>query len=70
VTRIHLAFLTAAVLWQAPAFAGQVFFSNLIQPGNQYGPDPLGIGHTPSFPPGDTGEIFGARASRQLPIFD
>jgi len=60
VTRIHLAFLTAAVLWQAPALAGQIFFSNLVQPGNQYGPDPLGIGHTPSFPPGDTGEIFGA----------
>jgi hypothetical protein len=51
---------TAAILWQAPSFAGQIFFSNLVQPGNQYGPDALGIGHTPAYSPGDTGEVFGA----------
>jgi hypothetical protein len=48
------------VLLQAPAFAGQVFFTNLIEPGDQYGPDPLGVGHTPSYLPGETGQLFGA----------
>jgi hypothetical protein len=52
--------VTVAVLWQAPSFASQIFFSNLIQPGNQYGPDSLGIGHTPAYLGGDTGEVFGA----------
>src|ERR1700693_1373293 len=41
-------------------FADQIFFSNLVQPGNQYGPDGLGVGHTPSYSPGDTGDVFGA----------
>jgi hypothetical protein len=29
--------------------AATILFSNLVQPGNQYGPDGVGIGHTPSF---------------------
>lgn len=32
------------------ANASTILFSNLVQPGNQYGPDGVGIGHTPSFP--------------------
>ncbi len=32
------------------ANASTILFSNLVQPGNQYGPDPVGIGHTPAFP--------------------
>jgi hypothetical protein len=51
---------TVVLLAQTPSFAGQIFFSNLVQPGNQFGPDPLGIGHTPSFTPGDTGQVLGA----------
>ena len=36
------------------AKAGTILFTNLIQPGDQYGPDGVGIGHTPAFPnPGD-----------------
>lgn len=50
--------LALTVFVQAPLFAGQIFFSNLVQPGNQYGPDGLGIGHTPSYRPGDTGEVL------------
>jgi len=41
-------------------FADQIFFTNLVQPDNQYGPDGLGIGHTPSYSPGDAGDVFGA----------
>ncbi|HEY1342978.1 MAG TPA: PEP-CTERM sorting domain-containing protein [Bryobacteraceae bacterium] len=55
-----LAAATLAVSWQTPAFGGQVFFSNLVQPGDQYGPDGLGIGHTPFYQPGATGEATGA----------
>jgi len=51
---------TVAVFWQARSFAARVFFSNLAQPGDQYGPDGLGIGHTPAYLAGDTGEVFGA----------
>ena len=49
----HL-FLGTILLFAAlPSQAG-VIFSNLVQPGNQYGPDGVGIGHTPGFPsPGD-----------------
>ncbi len=31
------------------ADASTILFSNLVQPGNQYGPDGVGIGHTPAF---------------------
>ena len=31
--------------------AGTIMFSNLVGPANQYGPDGVGIGHTPAFPP-------------------
>jgi hypothetical protein len=62
--RIRLVFFvaaTVAVLSQAtPSFATQVFFSNLVEPGDQYGPDGLGIGHTPAYPAGDTWEALGA----------
>ena len=51
---------SAAVFLQTPSFAGQVFFSNLVEPGDRYGPDSLGIGHTPNYLPGDTGQSFGA----------
>jgi hypothetical protein len=41
--------LAAAV----PSEAG-IIFSNLVEPGDQFGPDGVGIGHTPGFPnPGD-----------------
>ena len=37
----------------APSEAG-IIFRNLVEPGGQYGPDAVGIGHTPGFPnPGD-----------------
>jgi hypothetical protein len=26
-----------------------------VEPGDRYGPDSLGIGHTPNYLPGDTG---------------
>ena len=52
--------LVAALLGAVPSFAGQIFFSNLVEPGDQYGPDGLGIGHTPSFLPGETGEVISA----------
>ena len=36
------------------ANAGTILFSNLVGPGDQYGPDGVGIGHTPAFSnPGD-----------------
>ena len=51
---------SAAVFLQTPSFAGQVFFTNLVEPGDQYGPDSVGIGHTPAYLPGDTGQSFSA----------
>ncbi len=30
--------------------AGTIVFSNLVEPGGIYGPDGVGIGHTPAFP--------------------
>uniref|UniRef100_Q02CN9 PEP-CTERM protein-sorting domain-containing protein n=1 Tax=Solibacter usitatus (strain Ellin6076) TaxID=234267 RepID=Q02CN9_SOLUE len=48
-------FLWAAMLLTAgvPSQAS-IIFSNLIEPGDQYGPDGVGIGHTPAFStPGD-----------------
>jgi len=55
---MHVRFrLALAILafWSASfADASVILFSNLVQPGNQYGPDGVGIGHTPSFTsPGD-----------------
>lgn len=34
-----------------PGLAGTVVFSNLVEPGGLYGPDGVGIGHTPALPP-------------------
>ena len=49
----HVAALAALTIAMLPCQAS-VIFSNLIQPGNQYGPDGVGIGHTPAFiTPGD-----------------
>jgi hypothetical protein len=49
----HLFWGTILLFAALPSQAG-VIFSNLVQPGNQYGPDGVGIGHTPGFPnPGD-----------------
>lgn len=49
----HLFLGTILLFATLPSQAG-IIFSNLLQPGNQYAPDGLGIGHTPSFPnPGD-----------------
>lgn len=39
--------LAAALLERLDA--ATILFSNLVQPGNQYGPDGVGIGHTPAF---------------------
>jgi hypothetical protein len=41
----------------APAEGSTILFSNLVQPGNQYGPDGVGIGHTPGLP-GDSYLIY------------
>ena len=41
--------LCAFALVGASANASIILFSNLVQPGNQYGPDGVGIGHTPAF---------------------
>jgi hypothetical protein len=57
---VVLMVLMAALLGAVPSFGGQIFFSNLVEPGDQYGPDGLGIGHTPSFLPGETGEVISA----------
>lgn len=47
-------FCLALVFATLPSQADTILFSNLIQPGNQYGPDGVGIGHTPAFTnPGD-----------------
>lgn len=43
-------FLTAVLLATLRLDAATILFSNLVQPGNQYGPDGVGIGHTPAFP--------------------
>src|ERR1700677_4590373 len=43
-------FLAAALLLTLQLDAATILFSNLVQPGNQYGPDGVGIGHTPAFP--------------------
>jgi len=52
VTRIFL-WGTMLLLAAVPTQAG-IIFSNLIEPGDQYGPDATGIGHTPAFSnPGD-----------------
>ncbi len=45
---MRILLLAAALL--APLDAATILFSNLVQPGNQYGPDGVGIGHTPAFP--------------------
>jgi hypothetical protein len=52
--------LIAGMAFSIPAYAGTIIFSNLVQPGDQYGPDPSGIGHTPAFPPGVSGFVYGA----------
>jgi len=47
-------FCAALAFASIPCQASTILFSNLIQPGNQYGPDGVGIGHTPAFTnPGD-----------------
>jgi len=56
VVRILMPVLCALVLIGAPAKASIILFSNLIQPGNQYGPEGVGIGHTPAFP--NTGDYL------------
>jgi hypothetical protein len=37
------------VLLAALPSKSDIIFSNLVEPGDQYGPDPVGIGHTPAF---------------------
>ena len=48
VTRIFL-WGTMLLLAAVPTQAG-IIFSNLIEPGDQYGPDATGIGHMPLSP--------------------
>ncbi len=45
----HLFLGTILLFATLPSQAG-VIFSNLLQPGNQYAPDGVGIGHTPHSP--------------------
>jgi hypothetical protein len=63
-------FCAVLVFTTLPSQAATILFSNLIQPGNQYGPDGVGIGHTPSFTnPGDYllyGVHFTASMTAQL----
>jgi hypothetical protein len=49
-TRLSLCLLVMAA-FGLPCLAGTVVFSNLVEPGALYGPDGVGIGHTPAFPP-------------------
>jgi hypothetical protein len=48
---VHRSVLVAGVLalLAAQSAAGSILFSNLFEPGDQYGPDGIGIGHTPTF---------------------
>jgi hypothetical protein len=49
-TRLSLCLLVMTA-FGLPCLAGTVVFSNLVEPGGLYGPDGVGIGHTPAFPP-------------------
>jgi len=42
------------------ALASEVFYDNLIQPGDQYSPAGIGIGHTPAYAPGDGSQTVAA----------
>ncbi len=46
-----LRLLLAIAVFGLPCLAGTILFSNLVGPGDLYGPDGVGIGHTPAFPP-------------------
>jgi hypothetical protein len=45
-----LRLLLAMSVFGFPCVASTILFSNLVGPGNLYGPDGIGIGHTPAFP--------------------
>ena len=45
---VRQALFGMALLMAVPVHAATILFSNLVQPGNQYGPDGVGIGHTPA----------------------
>lgn len=52
--RVTIAFATLALLKAACADASTILFNNLVEPGDQYGPAPVGIGHTTAYTnPGD-----------------
>jgi hypothetical protein len=72
--QMRILLLSAALLSALRLDAGTLLFSNLVQPGNQYGPDGLGIGHTPAFPnPGDylsVGVEFTPSVSAQLTMIE
>lgn len=50
-SRYLLVTLVLAGALSLSCVAGTIVFSNLVEPGGQYGPDGVGIGHTPAFPP-------------------
>lgn len=50
-TRCSVRFVLAIAVLALPCLAGTIVFSNLSGPGDLYGPDGVGIGHTPAFPP-------------------
>src|ERR1700693_2756684 len=58
-----LIMVTLAV-WVMPAHADTILFSNLVQPGNLFGPDPVGVGAIPV--PG----FFVSSATNFTPGFD
>lgn len=58
-----LSLVTLAV-WVMPAHADTISFSNLVQPGNLYGPDSVGVGAIPV--PG----LFVSSATNFTPAFD
>src|SRR5690349_17162051 len=51
------------VVWLSAlsAHSATIVYSNLVQPGDRYGPDAVGIGHTPAYPGSDGVTIAATR---------
>lgn len=63
-TVLAKALVVALAAWVIPAHADTISFSNLVQPGNLFGPDPVGVGAIPV--PG----VFVSSATNFIPVFD
>ena len=65
----------ACAAWQGRKRSSrELLFSNLVQPGSQYGPDGVGIGHTLSFPNAGDYLLYGVHfrpsTTAQLTMFE